>query len=133
MATFCNGFPYSSRQFGQNQIIRIAQQQLGFGVVHRLVRFQGDPGSSGQIGRGNDTRALGKLREIFRRNLKAEHRLGGFQRGNGKHLAGNFKQQIIAPLKLLGGFGKRQANFSNQFDTQHCSGFQPLIFIARAW
>jgi len=48
----------------------------------------------------------------------------GLERGDGKHLAPDFEDQVVSPLHLFGGVGKREALLPDPLDA-HSSQLTP--------
>jgi hypothetical protein len=103
------GLAHFSGKFGDDKIVRAAQQGSEFGGRYDGWRFDSNPTGAGEIRSWNDARFLGVLRELFWSDFKRQPEVGRFQCGDGKHFAAHFKNKIIAPLDVLGGCGKCEA------------------------
>ncbi len=100
-------------------------QELGeFRDAEGFAGFERDPFCTGEVGGGNDVWALDELGEGFVTGLEGEADFSGYQRGDGKHLAADFEEQVVAPLDLLGYTGKGKTEFAKMIDV-HEARFRP--------
>jgi len=110
------GFARLAGELGDDQIIRGAKKRREFRGGKGVVGFEGDPLGTREVRGGDDARTLREFREIFRRHFEGEPDAGGFQRRDGKHFAGDFEQESVIPLDLLGDRRKREAEFAELID-----------------
>ena len=78
--------------------------------------FEGDPFGASKIRSRDDAGTLGEFGERFVVGFEGQKYTRRFEGRDGKHFAGDFEDEIVAPLDLLGGVGKGKAKLSNGFD-----------------
>src|SRR5690348_15496429 len=99
----------AARELAAHIVVGLGDQFTQFGVTHGVNALKRYPVIAAHIRRLAEALALEQFGEALGRALQRQVRMGGVQPGAGKDLAGDAEQQIIAPLDLLGGAGKRQA------------------------
>ena len=103
-------------KFGKYKVVGKAEQCSELLRRKRVGVFHGDPFGARKIGRGDDAGALGEFGEGFLGGFEGEKNGGRLKRSNRKHFAADFEDEIVAPLNLLRGVRKREAEFSDGFD-----------------
>jgi len=78
--------------------------------------FEGDPVGAGQIGGWDDARAFDKLGEFFRAGLERKPDARRLEAGHREHFSADFENQIIFPLDLFRGVGKRETDAAEPVD-----------------
>ena len=110
------GFAGSFSKFGEDMVIRLAQQLCEFLVRQGVFRFQCDPFCASQIRRGDDAGAFRQFREIFRRAFEREPDRCRLQHGHGKNLFSHSKGQIVTPRNFFRGARKRETELAHLID-----------------
>lgn len=75
--------------------------------------FESDPFGAGEIGRGNDARALGEFKEGFGRCFESEPDARRLESKNREDSAAHLEDQTL-PLEMLGGIGEGKAEFAER-------------------
>jgi hypothetical protein len=115
-------------QLRQRQFIRSTQQPCQFLPRQRVSSLQRHPLRPGQVRRRNDVLPLDQLRKILGRCFEREADRRRLERRHRKHFSAHFKHQIVAPLDLLRGSWKRQAQLAQPFRVH-----RPSLCQKRAW
>lgn len=104
------------RKFGEDEVVGKAEERGEFLRGKSVGVFESNPLGAGEVGSGDDTRALGEFGEGFVGGFEGEKNGSEFEWSDGEHLAADFEDEVVAPLNLLGGVGEAEAKFSNGFD-----------------
>ena len=106
---------------GDDEVIRGAKERGEFSGGNGVGALESNPLGAGEVGGGDDAGAFGEFSEGFVAGFKGEKNRSGFERRDGEHLASNFENEVVAPLDLLGGVRKAEAEFANGFDGVHAA------------
>ena len=116
-------------ELGDYQRMGLTEETFKFRVGQCGFRFQGYPMGPGQVGGGDDSRALDQIGEVFVAAFEGEARLHGLQWGDRKHFAAYLEDQIVIPLDLLGDAWERKQKAAQTIDVHSGSVMQEAEIV----
>jgi len=110
-----NRLAHFLREFCQNHFIGFSEQVRQFLASHCVSRLQRHPLRPRQVRRRNNVLPLRQFRKFLRRSFERQPHRGRLERRHRVHFPAHLKQEVAAPLNLLGGSWKRQAQLAQPF------------------
>src|SRR6516162_11813211 len=110
-----NRLAHFIRELCQHHFVGFVQQVRQFLASHCVSRLQRYPLRARQVRRRNNVLPLRQLRKFVWRSFERQPHRGRLERRHRVHFPTHLKQQVRAPLNLLGGSGKRQAQLAQPF------------------